>query len=132
MKVWFQVFQHMATIVVPLLLTCIYLSKYLQVQNTAAVSYDSAEKDGKMPEIFDFAQFRAAIANRVDPNARINIFDAENKSILTEVMQEIKDKGIMPVEYSLALIEFVLFWYFLATLFTTTMALLYYRKFKAV
>lgn len=55
MKVWFQVFQHMATIVVPLLLTCIYLSKYLQVQNTAAVSYDSAEKDGKMPEVFDFA-----------------------------------------------------------------------------
>ena len=82
--------------------------------------------------MFAFTEYRAKLANRVDPDAQLYLFDAENKSVLTEVLQEIKEKGIMPIEYSLALIEFVLFWYFLASLFTTTMALLYYRKFKAV
>jgi hypothetical protein len=56
----------------------------------------------------------------------------ENKAMLTEIIQEITRKGIVPNMYYLAITEFVVFWYFFATLFTTSFALLYYRKFKAI
>lgn len=60
----------------------------------------------------------------------IDLFDKGNKYILQEIMDEVGTKGLLPAEYTLAMTEFLLFWYFVATLFTTTFALLYYRKFK--
>ena len=61
----------------------------------------------------------------------IDIFAKENKLILNEVIREITAKGIVTQSYYKAILDFSLFWYFFTTLFITSFALLYYRKFKS-
>ena len=56
-------------------------------------------------------------------------FTLDNKEALGEVTGELSRKGIIPNMYHAALIEFYIFWYFFSTMLTTSVALLYYRKF---
>ena len=62
----------------------------------------------------------------------IYLFDPNNRAMLKEVVSELSAKGVVPLRYYQALLEFALLWFFIATLFITTIALVYYRKFKQV
>jgi len=39
-------------------------------------------------------------------------------------------KGLLPRDYQLAVVNFAILWYFVATFLVSSFALLYYRKFR--
>jgi len=57
------------------------------------------------------------------------VFVTENKEAMSQVVKEISNKGVVPAMYWAAIAEFAVFWYFAATMLTSTLALVYYRKF---
>ena len=69
---------------------------------------------------------------KANSTANINLFDPTNKPVLQEIISELSNKGVVPQLYYQSLLEFAIFWYFLSTFFTSTMGILYYRKFKSV
>ena len=81
---------------------------------------------------YDFKTIREMAKQSQSKNEDFSIFDGNNKDLLNQVIQEISQKGVVPHMYYIALFDFLIFWYFFAVLFTTTFALLYYRKFKSV
>ena len=53
-----------------------------------------------------------------------------DKDSLTEIVQQVTGKGIIPLDYQLAFFDFVMLWYFMATFVVQGFALLYYRKYR--
>ena len=61
-------------------------------------------------------------------NQRYDVLqDKDNVSL---IVQEIVQKGLVPVTYQLDFINFAIFWYFFSTFITQAFALLYYRKYR--
>jgi hypothetical protein len=98
---------------IPANLVLIYVSKLMQEQSSEQFSFPLFEK-------------------RVKEVGGVNIMSIEEKDVLREVISEVSDKGILPNNYVVATIEFAIVWYYFACLFVSTMAIIYYRKFKAV
>ena len=137
---WYYVFQQCATFMVPAILTFIWVTKLISFNFSPTFLEDSTYLNQPKVDfassgpIYDFSILRSQVEEGTIKKdlSNLNLFHPDNKVMLTEVIQEISRKGIVPNMYYLALAEFVVFWYFFATLFTSSFALLYYRKFKAV
>jgi hypothetical protein len=56
----------------------------------------------------------------------------QQKSALADYANELSKKGLIPFRFIEALLDFSLFYYCFAVFFTSTFALLYYRKFRSL
>ena len=54
----------------------------------------------------------------------------QDKEQLSNIMSEVASKGMIPLDYQLDFLNFIIFWYFFAGLLIQAFALLYYRKYR--
>ena len=131
LSIWYNTFQQCSSVILPTLLVLAYIQKMISPlgggnqQSTYAVTGQSPDQ----PIYYEFPELRKAYMKSQEP---INLFAPENKELLSEVIAEISKSGVVPHSYYMALLEFAIVWYFFITFFITSMALVYYRKFKAV
>lgn len=85
-------------------------------------------------KFYQFTKLEAVIAEAQKEGkslSSIDIIAPNMKDVLNEVITEVSSKGIVPIKFYVLLFEFCILWYFVATLMTTTLGLIYYRKFKS-
>lgn len=131
LSIWYNTFQQCSPVILPTLLVLAYIQKLISPLGSGnqQTTYATTGQSPDQPIYFEFPELRKAYMNKQEP---INLFAVENKELMIEVVNEISKGGIVPHSYYLALLEFCIVWYFFITTFITSMALVYYRKFKAV
>lgn len=117
----------MCTFAIPTMLTFMYLFKLLMLIDSRSQATSN--------KIFEFPKLDATLAEIQQEGGNLSRFDImapPHRDLLKEVISEISSKGIIPSAYYVLLFQFVVFWYFFATLVITSIGMLYYRKFKSV
>ena len=95
---------------VPLLFCIAYLNRAL-VHTPETAAYNFEEAYGKIGSSGQYSLI-------------------EDKETLSAVVREVFDKGVVPSDYAMDLLNFAIMWYFLAGFMVQSFALLYYRKFR--
>ena len=110
---WYAVFQHMCNFAVPILLILAYINRLVAFSTTTIQTN------------FDFTK----ITDQIDKVGRANFDMMSDKEGLAHIFTEISSKGLFTFEYQEAFFSYMIFWYFLSSVFVFLFALLYYRKF---
>lgn len=136
LSTFYTAFQQLCHFMIPSLLTLMYIFKLMQylieVEELKGATFPT-DAHGNV-KLYQFPKLEALYVESLKEGRQISAIDIltpSYKEILNEVISEISSKGIVPSAYYVFLVEFSLVWFFVATLLTSFMALVYYRKFKS-
>lgn len=111
---WYSVFQHLCNFAVPILLVLSYINRIVAFSTSQLLNLDFTKIIDKM---------NAAAGGRAS-------FDLiSDKDSVSQIFSEMSAKGLFTFEYQEGFFSYLIFWYFLSTVFVYLFALLYYRKF---
>ena len=119
-ETWLYVFRQAATFMTPMLLVLCQLHRLLC----------AATMDRKSAEL-DFTSTIAKLREQdqlLEGGARYDLF--QDREQLTTVLQEVSAKGLVPIEYQIDILNFLIFWYYFSSFVSMSFALLYYRKYR--
>lgn len=110
---WYAVFQHVCNFAVPILLILAYINRLVAFSTSTT-----------QPTL-DFTK----ITDQIQKVGKANHDLISDKDGLTHIFSEMSAKGLFTFEYQEAFFSYMIFWYFLSSVFVFLFALLYYRKF---
>jgi hypothetical protein len=111
---WYSVFQHLCNFAAPILLVLSYINRIVAFSTSQLLNLDFTKIIDKM---------NAAAGGRAS-------FDLiSDKDSVSQIFSEMSAKGLFTFEYQEGFFSYLIFWYFLSTVFVYLFALLYYRKF---
>lgn len=139
---WYNIYQHTTTITMPLILMMLYCSKELtwyrsdeREKTLAYFDLPAANRTKQFYPVFELEKYREKFGNHSMEDgihSKFSFLALNERTVLTEYVTELTQKGVVPQKYYSALLQFAVIWYFVAVLFMSTFGLLYYRKFRAL
>jgi hypothetical protein len=101
-RTWFTVYQHACNFIVPVLLGICFMQRAITFQLNKKEDYD-----------FDFTSTIEKHKQAIKDQQTYDIFG--DREQLQAVVTEVTQKGLLPPEYQLMVINFVILWYFFAS-----------------
>jgi hypothetical protein len=109
---WYAIFQHLCNFATPILLVLAYINRLVAFSVVNSLNLDFTK-----------------IIDKINAVGRANYDLISDKESISQIFSEMSAKGLFTFEYQEGIFSYIIFWYFLSSVFVFLFALLYYRKF---